>query len=84
MAERPSKALPTLEDVQAWPESGLGKVMVSATLARALLENIVQLASVWTTCAVHLQDWAVHPGVNLAAYFPFFEQAGVEDVQVRL
>ena len=30
------------------------------------------------------QDWLLHPGVDLAAYFPFFWQAGVEEVQVRL
>lgn len=33
---------------------------------------------------MHLQDWLAHPNVNLAAYFPFFRQAGVEKVQVGL
>ena len=33
IADRPSKALPTLEDVQTWPESGLGKLMVGVSTA---------------------------------------------------
>lgn len=31
-----------------------------------------------------LQDWLAHDDVQLAAYFPFFQVAGVQDVQVCL
>ena len=31
-----------------------------------------------------LQDWLAHDDVQLAAYFPFFQAAGVQDVQVCL
>lgn len=30
-----------------------------------------------------LQDWLVHPDVNLAAYYPVLRKAGIEQLQVR-
>ena len=31
LPQRPTRALPKMEDVLTWPESGLGKLMVSAS-----------------------------------------------------
>ena len=92
--KRPRRFLPVMADVQAAPESSLGRLMVSAYALQVLCFQCkpscegtahLPLAHVVTRSKdCFLQDWLVHPDVGLAAYHPFLTKAGVYELQVTL
>ena len=54
----------------------------AALFARSLTSMVLASCS-FDNAIFDLQDWLLHKDIQLAAYFPFFKEAGIDNIEVR-
>ena len=59
-------------------------LFVASVSAAAIFAASVFGAIHFAECYNLLQGWLSHKDVQLAAYFPFFKEAGIDEIEVRL